>query len=288
MIVAAPAADKGSASASPEEMPDITGLPLATARRVLRSHHLSQTVTATKRKAAGTSGIVLDQTPAAGDPATGTLTVTVSEPAKTPSLVGLSTQQARDAVEKLGGAVQLERAFAPGKPEGSVISSSPTHGSELPQVLTVTVADSGEGLALAQLDKLDGSCTTTDSATLNGSKVGPSVSCRPGTGPDAEPADANWAIGRRAPYLEFTAGIEDSGATGAGTIVISGDGRKLKSVPVKYGQTAHLLVKTTNVLRLQISVTTSNREDADSPTIVLGDARLLGTRANLALLAGNQ
>ena len=275
--------------ASTSTMPDIEGLELTIAKRVLRSAGITATLTTSDRPAAGATGVVLSQRPEPAAEVTGDIAVEVSVAVSMPDVVGAKLDETRNQLEALGAAVALERKVAPSKEDGTVLETAPSAGKTIPEVVTVVVADTGEGLPLAELSTVDeSSCSSTDSAMLNGNAVQASITCSPSSPSSTdrpEPAAIEWAIGRRAPILEFLASAEDTAGRGGGTITVFGDGKKLQTVPVKFGATTEVRVNTKNVLRLRIEVTTTSAEE---PEIVLGEARLLGTRKDLETLAGSR
>ena len=287
VVVAAPEPSGSGPSAA--TMPDIEGLELTIARRVLRSAGITATLTTSQKPAAGAAGMVLTQRPEPGEPIAGDITVEISTAASMPDVVGAGLDDTRNQLEALGAAVTVERKVAPSKADGTVLESTPVAGKAIPEVVTLVVADTGEGLPLAELDTVEASsCSSTDSAMLNGTAVQASITCSPSppnSSYRSEPASIEWAIGRRAPILEFLAGAEDTEGRGGGTITVYGDGNKLATVQVKFGATREIRVDTKKVLRLRIEVTTTSEAE---PEIVLGEARLLGTRKDLEILAGSR
>lgn len=287
VVVATP--ESSSDQTGSASMPDIEGLELAIARRALRSAGIDAKLTSSERPAAGAAGVVLSQQPEPGETVTGDISVEISTAAPMPDVIGSTLDDTRDQLEALGAAVAIERKVAPSKTDGTVLETKPAAGKTIPEVVTVVVADTGEGLPLATLDTVDSSsCSSTDSAMLNGTAVQASITCSPtpsSPGDPREPASIEWAIGRHAPILEFLAGAEDTAGRGGGTVTVYGDGDKLATIKVKFGATREVRVATKNVLRLRIEVTTTS---AAEPEIVLGEARLLGTRKDLETLAGDQ
>jgi hypothetical protein len=282
----------GEASGN-DSMPDVVGLDGTVARRVLRSHGIDLTPAVTSQPAAGRAGVVITQRPAPGESVApnGGIEFVVSAATKIPDLQGKTLDEARNLIEGLGGSVTVSRTLDPASAPNTVLSTSPAADELLPENLTVTVADAGEGLPLASVTSVDSSsCSTTDGATLNGTVVQASVECTPSADDpnssyDYEPASIEWAIGRHVPVLEFLAGADDSSGQGGGTITLYGDGERLAEVDVRFGATENVRVDVSGVLRLRIEVSTTSQ---DQPEIVLGDARLLGTRQDLEPLAGDR
>ncbi len=149
-------------------------------------------------------------------------------------------------------------------------------------VVVLVLADPGEALTLATLSRVEGtSCRSVSRAGLNSTPVEDSVECSPRPGRDAT---ATWVIGRHASLLEFLAGTSDAGATGSAVLRVSGDGVPLAEVPLRYGAADQVSVDVRGVLRLTVEVSTTATE---APTVVLGDARLRATAADIdAIMAG--
>ena len=81
--------------------------------------------------------------------------------------------------------------------------------SELPTVVTLTVADPGDALSLADVSSVDyDNCSTDDEVSVNGQTVGDSVTCS--TDPDDE-SFVEYSLARNAAALEATVGTDDRG-----------------------------------------------------------------------------
>ncbi|MCP2341531.1 PASTA domain-containing protein [Actinomadura rupiterrae] len=145
-------------------VPDVVGMPVADAERVLARHDLSARVQRIPGEE-GTAGIVRSQTPAAGDlpPAAVTVTLQVSMglTCTVPSLVGLTLPQAIEAVHRVeGGRLRVVNANEWGRnADGVVIRQRPA---------------AGEPVAVDAVIRVD------LRELLNGHVPGPGAAARPG------------------------------------------------------------------------------------------------------------
>lgn len=262
-------------------MPDLLGLTADTVARVLADAGVTAEVSTAAEPAAGPEGIVVGQSPSPGEEVSGSISLTVSEPALAPDTIGMPIGDARRLVEGFGAVVQVVREVDPSVAAGTVLSVSPAVGEPVGPVVTMVVADAGDALTLSAIDFTDETgCATTQKAMLNGIAVQDSIYCRVQDGN----AGAEWVLSRRVAALEATVGTSDTGEPGRATVRVFGDGALLAETRAVYGETTALKVDLRDVLRLRMEVSVI---DGD-PTIVLGDARLLGTSAQLAGLEDSQ
>lgn len=278
---ATPAPSAGTTAGAGTVMPDVLALDEQTARRVLADAGVTAQLRTATRPAAGEAGRVVAQSPASGEAASGVVTLTLATAAATPKLTGATLEAARATLEKLGAVVTVTRVVRPSATAGTVASTTPKAGQPLTAVVTVAVNDPGRGLDLASLDDIDSDkCDTVDSASVNGTQVKASIRCyadRDGGATDS------WNLARKVAMLTATVGLDDTGNTGTARVRLIGDGKVLADKSVRFGATTKLRVDVSKVLRLKVTVTTSS---TDSVTVILGDATLLASEANLTALTG--
>ncbi|QTE30330.1 PASTA domain-containing protein [Pengzhenrongella sicca] len=282
-------ADAPSATAAPTTgpaaMPNVLGLDSATAQRALLDAGVSTTVTFAARPAAGPNDVVVAQDPVGGQTTSGAVVLTLSTSATVPELVGANLADARAALEALGAVVQVTRSVDPNQTEGLVLSVDPASGQKVPAVVTVVVADPGDALTLASVNMADHSgCGTTSNITVNGAAVQDSVKC---TLNDSDSSFADWVLAREAVAFEATVGTSDQGATGSAHLRVVGDDRVLLDTIVMYGTSSQVRLDVRDVLRLHVEVTFPDPKST-TPTVILGDARLLGTAEQLAAIEATQ
>lgn len=237
-----------------------------------------------EKQAAGPVGTVVDQTPSSGIPVTGAITLTLSVPVSMPSLKGMPNRDARTRLEDLGAIVTVQSVVDPAVPAGSVIRTDPAEGQPMPASVIMVVADPGDALSLSTVSSVSSSsCSTSSSSSVAGKTLSNNVTCSPGS---SKKASAEYAVNRNATTFEATVGTDDKAGTGGATVTIYGDGRPLKTVKVGLGKSEDIRVDLRNVMRLSLTVTSDGGDD--SPTAVLGDARLRGSTDGLDQIAGRR
>ena len=224
------------------------------------------------------------QDPMPGEDPTAGVTLTMSEQANVPAgVVGAPVAAARTALEALGTVVQVTRAVDLTQPEGVVLSADPAPGQPLTSVVKLVIADQGDAIALANLNRVDGQgCSSTSRATLNGAAVQESPSCR--VAPSSAPAYIDWLLARQGVVVQGTVGVLDSGKAGKAIVRFYGDGAVLAEVPAQFGASTPVSVNVTNVLRFKVEVVATEGE----PTVVFGDGRVLGTADQIAAIRDAQ
>ena len=270
------ASDQGTGT---QTVPDVIGLPEDLARRVLADAGFAGTVTTTQVQTAGPTGVVATQEPVFGQPLGDTVSIALSAPATMPDLVGVDIDEARTRLEELGAVVLVDRLVAPTAATGTVVSTTPGAGDAVAAEVTLAVSDLGEALALGTVPTVEGSgCREVGKGSVDGVLVEASVLCRPRL---EDPATVTWNLSRLVSGLTATVGVSDTSTSGPARVRILGDGVPLVEVDVALGTSAPVLVPLAGVLRLTIEVTTT----ASSADVLLGDANLVGERADLDALA---
>lgn len=264
-----------------EPMPSVLGLDRDVAQTVLGDAGLGGlTTSVVERPAAGPIGMVLSQKPSPGTDTVSAIELTISTPALIPDVMGKDLGDGRSQLEQLGAVVEIVPRFDPAVPKGQILEVSPRVGETMPTVVTLTVGDPGDALTLASVSQVErDDCGTIDSASVNGKPVGDSLRCTPGS----DPAYVEYSLARHAAALEALVGSDDRGGTGTGTVTILGDGRVLSSIPVAHGRSEPIRVDVAGVMRLRIEATTPDTDQR--PTVILGDARLLGLPDGLDAIA---
>lgn len=264
-----------------QPMPSLLGLNRDVAQTVLADAGLGAAkVTFVDAPAAGPVGMVITQKPAAGTASVDQIELTVSVPAPMPEVVGRPMQDVRSQLEQLGAVVEVVPQFNPSVPKNQVIDVTPKTGEIMPTVVSLVVGDPGDALTLASVNSVDrDDCGTVDSATVNANSVGNSVQCEP----SSSAAYVEYSLSRQAAAMEATVGTDDRGGRGPAHVLVLGDGRELAVADVWLGQSVPIRADLNGVVRLRIEVTTSDSKQA--PTVILGDARLLGLREGLDAIA---
>jgi hypothetical protein len=264
-----------------QPMPSVLGLNRDVAGSVMSDAGLGDATTkVVERPAAGPVGIVLAQTPSPGTDPVENVELTVSVPAPMPDVMAKPLNDARTTLESLGAVVEVVPRFDPSVPKDQVIEAAPPVGGTMPTLVTLTVADPGDALTLASVTSVTrDDCGTIKSATVSGKAFGNSIECDSGS----DPAYIEYAVSRNAAAFEAVIGTKDKGGTGRATVAIIGDGRVLSVTDVALGSSTPVRVPIADILRLRIEVTTPDTDQ--EPTVVLGDARLLGLPQGLDAIA---
>lgn len=265
-------------------MPSLLGLNRDVAQTVLGDSGLGGVKTEfSEREAAGPVGLILAQDPSVATRDVKQIALTVSIPALMPPVTGRGLKEGRDSLEQLGAVVEVERRIDPAVPRGQIVETIPPAGQVMPTVVRIVVSDPGDALSLATVNSVDSrSCSDISNVTVAGKSVGDGIECDTGE----KVAFAEYATTGNAAALETTVGTNDRGGTGGARVRILGDGRELAAVDVGLGNSQPIRVDLRGVLRLRVEATTGNVDDA--PSVVLGDARLLGSQDGLDVIASGR
>lgn len=262
-----------------ELAPDLRGMSLMVAKQVLADIGFpvfSLEVTSTPW--AGQEGLVVGQDPVGGEVLGSSMTLLVSEGAKTPDVVGETRAVAVTAVQEFGAEAVITEIYQFDVPTGTVLSQSPEPGEALPEQVNLTVAQAGSSVFLYKLPTADSSgyCYTRD-VSLNGSLYSDALECRASSD---EGSTVAWVLGRHASYFTATVGVSDAGkADSSATVTVLADGVAVQTVSASYGQTTSLGVDVEGVLRLEIRFVSDQRTD-----VYLADALIKGTDDQMDLL----
>lgn len=273
-----PSAGPAGADAGGTLMPDVLGLDAASARQVFTDYSITTTLSTTTTPAAGAPGRVIAQKPRAGE-AIGPVTLTLSSATPMPNVAGTAFTTARDQLQKLGANVLIRRVVRPQAQAGTVLSTTPAAGANLPQQVELAIADPGELVLWSQLRAgADGGCAVVDNTptSVGGQQVTGGVSCRPGQ--EARYAEAVTA--GRAQLFVATLGLDDTAGREPAQVAVYGDDltRPLKRVTVGSGKATALSVPIRGVIRLRVQVT--GPAEATS-RVIFGDAGVLGDPVEL-------
>lgn len=280
--------DPGELAAAQQQqvqpMPSLLGLNRDVAQTVLGDSGLGGVKTEfSEREAAGPVGLILAQDPSVATRDVKQIALTVSIPALMPPVTGRGLKEGRDSLEQLGAVVEVERRIDPAVPRGQIVETIPPAGQVMPTVVRIVVSDPGDALSLATVNSVDSrSCSDISNVTVAGKSVGDGIECDTGE----KVAFAEYATTGNAAALETTVGTNDRGGTGGARVRILGDGRELAAVDVGLGNSQPIRVDLRGVLRLRVEATTGNVDDA--PSVVLGDARLLGSQDGLDVIASGR
>lgn len=271
-------------AATRQVMPSVTGLSAETLRVVLRDAGAADVEVVTKTAPApGPPGRITTQEPAAGEPIGQRVTVTTSTPMVMPDVTGKDFAAVRADLQRKGAVVRVTPVVRPGAKIGTVLDSVPPSGSTVPTVVTLSVADPGQSLALSDLREQDSSdCTGSSSITLGEQTGLGGIECRLAPG---STSFVEYTLDGNALSLAFTLGYDASAGRGSAVARIVADGKQLARLPVAEAPAQHRVdVSGVGTLRLEVggNVTSSD----NPPVIAFGDAVLQGQPAKIDALAG--
>jgi hypothetical protein len=262
-VVAVAAAGSAFALSSGDGEVGSRVLPLPTATRTSNS---ATTTTATQSPADTASSSVGPETPTV----TGT-------PAALPNVTGELIADAKEELRALGiGDPQEESVYGSGKPDGIVLNQYPKAGQPPGSRVTLSVARADSGVFLSDLPSVGENQPDTGPVDVGGKRY-----AHPITGEvcgEYYEEDPVWEydLGRSYGRLTGIIGLDDDSSSRASAQVETyADNRLVDKQVVSLGKTAKLRVDATDVLRLQIVVTSLGCGDTDVESrVALGDARL--------------
>lgn len=289
-LTIAPVTIDPTAPSEVEPMPDVVGLTVQQALEALADVGLDPgAVAVEERPWVGEVGRVVVQQPVRGTSDPDEVLLSVAEEASTPDIVGLSSADARAALEEIGVRAQVSEVAAPGVEPGTVVATQPGAGEPVVTDMVIDVAARPSAIYLDALVPLEGSCRE-DAAEVAGRSLDRSVVCqlRANRGEVSASYQLNGDVER------FEAIVGQSDRTDLGAIVlvrVAVDGQDVAGVELGFGASEELIVPVDGALRLTItSLLVDDGEDdeasADQVDVVFGDARLIGPDPALDRLAG--
>lgn len=263
-----------SVSAQPGTMPDVLGLRESIAIRALRDAGVSAPVTTQTRAAAGPSGLVVDQTPAAG--ASGpTVTLTFSTTATVVPVLGMLAGDARARLEELGALVKVRQVVAPARPPGSVVAVRPAPGEPLPATVEIDVASQGDALSLTDVRALNRTqCDNRSNVKVGSAIFDKAFACRHDN--DTQAPSIEFDLASRTQALSMTVGLDNAGASAPATVVVTAGTKELWRGSPVFGVPIPVTIDTNGVIRLKVTIMSPS---VGPPTVVLGSPTLLGDQA---------
>ncbi len=267
------------AQSGEKRVPDVRGLSVTDAKQALADTGFDAArIQVEAAPWAGEPGLVISQDPVVGEVLTGSIVLTISEVALMPDLAGLTRSEAIEAVRTFGAEVEVSELFRPDTATGQVLDQAPMPGTPIPEHVFLTISQPGSAVFLSQLTMADDSGRCSEySVSLNGKRFEGALSCSAGR---EEGELYSWALGRHATYLSMVMGISDSAPPGTSAKVqIFTDGNEVYSGKAQYGTTTDVGVDLEGILRLEIVITGTDRED-----VYFGDALVKGTDDKIANL----
>ncbi|MEV7605697.1 PASTA domain-containing protein [Paenarthrobacter sp. NPDC089322] len=264
-------------------MPDVRGLTEVDARQVISDAGYDPAlVKISNVPSVLTTGTIAAQDPVAGTKNPTAITLSLPAPALMPDLAGKPLDEASRTLSSLGAQPLVNRVYDPNITPGSIISSEPASGAALTATPTLIVAGAPDSIPLASF-KAIGNCGTISTGSINGAPITGGISCNA----RSEASTTFWILGRTLNRLQAVVGIEDrADKDSRARVKMTADGKVIFDEEFTYGEGYNLDADVTNVLRLEIEVTTVGAASGTSGSapIVLGNATLLGSAEAIAAL----
>lgn len=246
----------GTVAGSSSAVPDVRGLTESVAVQVLAdSVGAGRRVEIRTRPYAGLVGVVVEQEPAFGTAAPPVVTLTVSSPAAVPVATGTSESDLRAQLLELGAQVAVVRRYVPAIAPGTVLDILPPAGSELPEKVTVTIAEAPSTAYLSEVKASKNGCST-GSYTQAGTKRDNALSCSVSKLSSADPSGPMWEFAGAVEDVDLAFGLPtDAKPGGSVHVELFADGRRIAESDVAFGATAKLSVSTSGALQFMIVAT---------------------------------
>jgi NPCBM/NEW2 domain/PASTA domain len=258
--------------------PSVGGIDLASARQAFADAGAAPgTINVEQRRYVGEPGVVVAQDPAPAAELAKKVTLTVSQAATMPNVVGIERNSARSEIEKLGATVRAQSTFEPGAKGDAVVRSRPPAGQPIPGDVTLVYAEPESSVTLADLESENSDCAVNDSST-GGSNPVNSIVC---SASDTT-AGIEYLVARHASRLTTTVGLDDASPPTARALArVRADGHTVATASLRSGHTARIDTSLAGSRRLTLEVRAVGGESAD---VVWSDATLYGSRRALDLL----
>jgi hypothetical protein len=266
-----------AAAADVARMPDVRGLALADAKQALADSGTDPAaITIVEVAAALAPGTVVAQDPVGGEAVTGRTELKVAKAAVIPEIAGQDERAVVDELSAFGARVRVEQRYVPSAKAGTVVEIRPATGQPVPLDVTVVVAAPPSSVYLDEVSLLSGGCSSGE-LKINGGAHRHGFTCSVG-----REATIEVLLDRGVTRIAGVAGIPDTGEQAdAVTLVVTGDGRELARVDLRYGASTPIDLATVDILRLTMTVIALSGEDT-SPSLAFGDVVLYGAPATIA------
>ncbi|WP_062516109.1 PASTA domain-containing protein [Demequina gelatinilytica] len=263
-------------------MPDVRGLDEDRALQTIADAGIPvDAVSVTTRPAAGGSGRVVEQTPVFGSTNPSAVQIIVSEAATVPAYEGRDAVDVLADLEALGTRVTQERRYVPGVDPGAVAELSAKPGTELPDAVTLVIADSPSTVALADLLlDYDGWWDTEDDVLIGDQPLDDALEC----GVDESGAIYEFTLGGAIDVVEGMYGIQSYEEGGTVTVTVFLDGAKVDTWKVTRGKATAFSLDTADADELTLVV--KGAYDGPDAVTLVGAAGSGSVDAVSALRAG--
>ena len=203
-----------------------------------------------------------------------TASATPSKLTSMPDLVGKTEAEAKKA---LPGSITVkikQKSVSDASKVGKVLETDPAAGAAVPTEVTLTIGAKVATIYLSDFKAVTSNRFSSEPATLNGQKYAHSIL----SSAYSEKSSIEWNLGRHFTHLSGKLGLSDNAKDADATFTVDfyADQTLLKTETVSFGTFIDLDLDMTNVLRLKIVVTRTDKGNSGA-SVVLGDAALEGS-----------
>lgn len=275
-------------------MPGVVGMAEAKARNVLEDAGVTASrISIESVGAAGDTGLVVDQEPSPGELIVSFVTLHVTEQITTPQLVGVTEQEAVEALASLGAVeARVEARYVHGTDAGTVVESHPSAGEPLTREVTIVVTEAPSKIQLSdyvsKLPSRDSVGCDSDSISISGTTYANSISCDiyrsfASGQPTMKIRTTEFVLNTRINRLAGTMGLDDftDDVNHTASFAIYVDDQEPVTWSVAYGDSVPFDIDVSGALRikLEIQAATSSIDVGESLTAGWADASLIGSKA---------
>ncbi len=257
-------------------MPDVRGMAEADARQAIADSGIEASrISVDRAPSVEPDGTVVAQDPVAGTKSPTKILLTLPSPATVPQLEGTTFDAANTALTSLGVDVNVSREFRTGAVVGTVLKTDPGAGAPLTSKIEVTVAAAPAAKNLTEVARQGD--WHNGLGSINGQAMDSGVYCDL----QSSKLPATIITNRTINTLEATVGFEDHSDPSARVhVIVKGDGKILFDKSLAYGESEHLSLDVSKVLRLEMNAVAEGdpRSWKGSPKLMFGNAVLVGSQ----------
>lgn len=266
-------------------IPNVVGLTEEEARRTLSDAGIAlSAVSRREMPYVGPADLVVEQSPAAGQPVGGKIELAVSTPALMPDLNGESEAEAREALSALGARISIVNEYRPGTAEGTVLSTDPPVGEPIADKATLSVAEPLSSIFLTQLSPEAATCRTGEESVVAGTAYTEAIVCQPELG--AKPRSVTYLLGGQVESFHAAVGLDDGGDSSTPVQVsVIVDGEPAFTRRLEFGDSLPVEVPVLGKFQLTLEAAALGAPRSLPVSAVFAEPRLLGSRSAVDLLS---
>lgn len=276
VTIPAPSSTTSGEAAGTGGMPDVRGMAEADARQAITDSGIDAGLISVDRApSVEPDGTVVAQDPVAGTNSPAKIRLTLPSPATVPQLEGTTIDAANTELISLGVEVNVSREFRTGAVVGTVLNTDPAAGAPLVSKIRVTVAAAPAAKNLTDVARQGD--WRNGLGSINGQAMDSGIYADL----QASKLPATIIVNRTVNTLDAIVGIEDHSDPSAKVhVTVKGDGKILFEKSLAYGESEHLSLDVSNVLRLELNAAADGdpRTWKGSQKVMFGKAVLVGSQ----------